>query len=199
MVRSPPSAPPLPTGRADLRLVARTVRLVLSIPTYAAIAVVAAALTLTGIVLSQNLSLAVGGGALSTLDRARLFVGQYPFVGASFSTTTGAAAVAIAALTGLNLGLVGYHLREHDLSASGGSGSALGVAVGVLGAGCAACGSALLVGLLSLVGAGGLVLALPLDGLEVSLLAIVLLALSTYWLAEGMRGGAVRGCPVDAD
>jgi hypothetical protein len=50
---------------------------------------------------------------------------------------------------------------------------------------------------LSLFGASGLVLLLPLGGLELSILAVVALLLSTYWLADGMRGGEIRGCPVD--
>jgi hypothetical protein len=28
-------------------------------------------------------------------------------------------------------------------------------------------------------------------------LAAIALLLSIYWLAEGMRGGMIRGCPVD--
>jgi hypothetical protein len=53
-----------------------------------------------------------------------------------------------------------------------------------------------LVGLLSLVGASGTVL-LPFDGLEFTALAVVALVLSSYWLADGMRGGEINGCPID--
>jgi FtsH-binding integral membrane protein len=69
--------------------------------------------------------------------------------------------------------------------------------LGTLGAGCAACGSAVMVGLLSLVGVSTSVLFLPLDGLEFALGAVVVLALSIYWLSDGMRGGEINGCPVD--
>ena len=93
--------------------------------------------------------------------------------------------------------MVAYHVREHGLSARGGGGSAAGVVLGALGAGCAACGSAVLAGVLSLVGASGLALFLPLDGAEFAVLASVALLLSMYWLAEGMRGGVIGGCPVD--
>jgi len=37
----------------------------------------------------------------------------------------------------------------------------------------------------------------PLDGLEFALLALVVVTLSIYWLADGMHGGMVGGCPVD--
>ena len=37
----------------------------------------------------------------------------------------------------------------------------------------------------------------PPDGLEFALGAVVVLTLSIYWLADGMRGGEINGCPVD--
>lgn len=190
----------VPTTRSDVRLVGRTVRLVLSIPVYAALAVLVCLGTLTAIVVSQNGSLVadlVIGGSLPLSNRLTVFTQQYPFVGPGFTTAAGLAVLVVSGLTGTNVSLVTYHLREHDLSASGGGASAVGMALGVLGAGCAACGSALVVGVLSLAGASGLVLLLPFEGLEVSFLAIVALALSTYWIAQGLRGDSVRGCPVD--
>ena len=190
----------LPTRREDIRLIGRTMRLVLSIPAYAVFAVLAAVTSLTLFSLSQNLTLTadlIVGGSLPLADRLLIVVEQYPFVGTNYSPVDGAALLLVVSLVGANLALVVYHLREHNLSAAGGGGSLLGVALGVLGAGCAACGSAILLGVLSLFGASGLVLLLPLGGLELSILAVVALLLSTYWLADGMRGGEIRGCPVD--
>ena len=190
----------LPTSRDDLRLVARTLRLVLSIPLYAAFAVTAAWVSLTLFVLSQNLALVsdfVVGGSLPLSDRLVLVIEQYPFVGTNYSALDGAALVAVTLFIGANLALVTYHVREHELSASGSGGSVAGVVLGTLGAGCAACGSALLIGVLSVFGASGLILLLPFDGLELSMLAVGALLLSSYWLADGMRGGRVNGCPVD--
>ena len=189
----------LPTRRSDLRLVGRTLRLVLSIPAYAVFALFAAWLSLTLFALSQNLALTadlIVGGSLPLADRLVLVVEQYPFVGTTYGVVDGIALLVVVTLVGSNLALVAYHVREHDLSAAGSGGSLLGVALGVLGAGCAACGSAILLGVLSLFGASGLVVLLPLGGLELSLLAVIALLLSTYWLADGMRGGEIRGCPV---
>ena len=192
----------LPTRWADLRLIGRTLRLVLSIPAYAGFAVFTAWGALTAFALSQNLTLTgdlIVGGSLPLADRLVLVVEQYPFVGTTYSALDGAALLLVVSLVGANLALVAYHVREHDLSAAGSGGSVVGVALGVLGAGCAACGSAILLGVLSLFGASGLVLLLPLGGLELSLLAVVALLLSTYWVADGMRGGEIQGCPVDID
>ncbi|ERH01735.1 MAG: hypothetical protein J07HN6_01292 [Halonotius sp. J07HN6] len=192
----------LPTRREDIRLIGRTMRLVLSIPAYAVFGVVAAVTSLTLFSLSQNLTLTadlIVGGSLPLADRLVLVVEQYPFVGTNYSAVDGAALLLVVSLVGANLTLVTYHLREHDLSAAGSGGSLLGVALGVLGAGCAACGSAILLGVLSLFGASGLVLLLPLGGLELSLLAVIALVLSTYWVADGMRGGEIQGCPITVD
>jgi hypothetical protein len=189
----------LPTRRADWRLLGRTARLVLTIPTYAALALLTAALALSLFVFSQNIALVsfALGGTVPFADSLTILLERYPFVGTDYGPLSGGALLAVSLLTGANVALVGYHLREHGLSLEGGGGSALGVALGVLGAGCAACGSAVLAGLLSLFGAAGLLTALPLEGVELSLLAAVVLVLSMYWLADGMRGGEINGCPVD--
>ena len=190
----------LPTARRDWRLMGRTARLVLTIPVYAVFATAVAVVTLTAFVASQNLTLIqdiVLGGALPLADRLSIMLELYPFVGTSFTIPQGLLLVAVAALTGIDVAMVTYHFREHGLSIRSGGGSALGVVLGTLGAGCAACGSVVLLGLLSLVGVQASLLFLPLDGLEFALLALVMLTLSIYWLADGMRGGEINGCPVD--
>ncbi|MFB6079394.1 MAG: hypothetical protein ABEJ81_00080 [Haloferacaceae archaeon] len=190
----------LPTRVEDWRLMGRTSRLVLGAPAYAAFAVVAAALALTAFVVSGNVALVadvVVGGSLPVGARLAVLLGLYPFVGTSFAPLAGFLLVLVAALTGVDLALVAYHVREHGLALREGGGSAAGVLLGTLGAGCAACGSAVLAGLLALAGATGLLTLLPLDGQEFSLLALAALVLSIHWLADGMRGGEIRGCPID--
>lgn len=188
-----------PTSRRDWRLVGRTVRLVLGIPAYAVLAVAFSLLALTAFTFSQNLTLLgfVLTGPLPLDARAHILLELYPFVGTSYGTATGLVLLLVSGLTGVDLAMVTYHVREHGLTRGGSGGSAVAVFLGLLGAGCAACGSAILVGVFSLVGATGLLTLLPLEGLEFSLLAALVLILSLYWLAEGMRGGEIRGCPVD--
>lgn len=190
----------LPTRPADWRLMGRTVRLVLGIPAYAAFALLAGLVGLSGFVLTQNLALVgdvVVGGSLPPSNRLAVLVGLYPFLGTSFGLAAGIATLLVAALLGVDLALVAYHVRRHGLSLRSGGGSAVGTLFAVLGAGCAACGPAVLVGLLSLVGAAGLLTLLPFEGLELTAVAAVALVLSIFWMADGMRGGTIRGCPVD--
>jgi hypothetical protein len=178
----------------------RTARLVLTIPTYAVVGLVAALVGLTLFVATQNLQVMLDlviGGPLPLGDRATILLGLYPFVGTIYGPLTGVLLLALAVLIGVDVAMVVYHLREHGLSAREGSSGAVGLVLGTLGAGCAACGTAILAGLLSLVGATGFLTLLPLEGQEFSVLAIVVVVLSIYWIADGMRGGEINGCPID--
>ena len=190
----------LPTSREDWRLMGRTSRLVLTAPPYAVLAVLAAVVSLTLFVTSLNLTLVsdlVVGGQLPLRGRLRILLELYPFVGTSFGTLQGLVLLVVAALAGLDVALATYHFREHGVGLREGGTSAAGILLGFLGAGCAACGSAILLGLLGLFGVTTSLLFLPLDGLEFALLALVVLTLSIHWLAQGMRGGFINGCPVD--
>jgi hypothetical protein len=191
--------PRLPTSIDEWRLVGRTVRLVLSLPQYAALATGYAVLGLSVFVFSRNVTLlrqVILGSSLPLAGRATVTAELYPFIGTAYTTLQGTVLVLTAVLIGINMAVATYHFREHGLSVGQGSGSLGGIVLGTLGAGCAACGSAVLAGLLSVAGASGLLLALPLDGLEFSVLAGFLLLLSLYWLADGMRGGEIAGCPL---
>ena len=189
-----------PTRSSDWRLAARTARLVLSIPGYALVAVFTGFAGLSLFVLTQNLPVVtdvVVGGSLPLDARIAVLVGLYPVVGSVFGVASSVLLVVVAALVGIDIAMLTYHVREHGLSIREGGSGTVGVILGTLGAGCAACGSAVLVGVLSLVGVTGAATLLPLDGLEFALLALVSLLLSVFWIADGMRGGEINGCPVD--
>ena len=62
---------------------------------------------------------------------------------------------------------------------------------GVLGMGCAACGSFLLTSIFSLFGASWLLSYLPLDGGEFGILGVILLAVSLYLTAKKIQNPAV--------
>ena len=192
----------LPTRTDDWRLMGRTARLVLGLPAYAALALTTATLVLSGFVVAQNLALAEFAlvGPLKLSDRLTILLGLFPFLGTNYGPVAEVLLVAVAALTGVDVAMVGYHLREHGVGVSAeksaSSASAVGLVLGAVGAGCAACGSAVLAGILSLFGVAGASTFLPLDGVEFSLLALVVLLLSIFWVADGMRGGEIRGCPL---
>jgi hypothetical protein len=192
--------PSLPTRADDWRVLGRTLRLVLSIPAYAALAAAGGLGALSAFVFSQNVALVsyALSGRVGFGGGATILVELYPFVGGSYTVVQGVGLLVLSVLVGVDVAFVTYHVREHGLAPRESGGSAVGVVLGVLGAGCAACGSAILVGVLSLVGATGLLTLLPFEGQAFTVLAAAVLVLSMYWLADGMRGGEIRGCPVDA-
>lgn len=192
----------LPTRRRDWRLMARVVRLVLSTPWYAVLAVLYGVVALSVFVFARNLGIlqrVILFGTVSIRARVRILLEMYPGVGPAYTANQTLLLITTAILIGVNLALVTYHLREHRISLRSGSGGVGGVVLGTLGAGCASCGSALLAGVLSLFGASGMLAVLPLDGLEFALFSVALLVLSIYWIADGLRGGMIRGCPVEID
>ena len=189
----------LPLRGRDWRLMGRTARLVLGGPGYAVLAVVAALAGLSLFVLSLNVSLAgfALAGDLALGARLRILVGLYPFVGSAYGPLQGALLVFVSLLLGVDVAMATYHFREHRVTVEASGASAVGVLLATLGAGCAACGVPILLGVLSLLGVPSAALLLPFDGLEFAALAAVVLVLSIHWLADGMRGGEIRGCPVD--
>lgn len=190
----------LPTRARDWQRMGRTVRLVLGDPSYALLAVLVAVGSLSAFVISRNLPLFVdvvvfGEGPLPS--RLVVLIELYPSIGPAYTVPASVLLIATAGLVGVDVALIAYHLRSRGLAVREGSGGVAGVVLGTLGAGCATCGTAVLAGLASLVGAGSMLTLLPLEGLEFTVAALVALVLSIHWLAEGFRGGTIRGCPVD--
>lgn len=191
--------PSLPTHGRDWRLMALVVRLVLAVPAYAVLAVVLSAVALTLFVLPLNLALVgdvVLGGTYPLATRLEVLFALYPFVGSDFGPVQGLVLLLTAVLVGVNATVAVYHLRNHAARVREGAGSVAGAVLATLGAGCAACGSALAAGLLALLGVTGALTLLPLEGLEFALLALAVVVLSLHWLARGMEGALVGGCPV---
>ncbi len=98
--------------------------------------------------------------------------------------------------------MVAYYLnlRKQSVGRTGQAGAATslgGLASGLLGIGCAACGTFVLGPVLSLVGAGGLIALLPFDGREFGLLGVGILVLSIVLGARKIQEPLV--CPLEAN
>jgi hypothetical protein len=99
----------------------------------------------------------------------------------TFGHEGGSVTLVLAGLFGVNTAFIERYMRRQVRLHHAAGASAIGVLVGLLGVGCAACGSALLA---SLLGTGGALAALPLRGQEFSWIGIVLVVLSTFSLAR---------------
>jgi hypothetical protein len=89
--------------------------------------------------------------------------------------------VLISALFALNVGCITYYIfhTKGTQVCSALSQSGAGLLGGLFGIGCATCGSLVAASFLSIIGAGGIILALPLQGAEFAIAGSLLLLLSS--------------------
>lgn len=114
-------------------------------------------------------------------------------VATSFGMLAAFSTVTIPLLFGVDIAMIIYFLRRRRAQLPRGeiAASLGGTASGVVAAGCAACGSFLLVTILSFLGATGALALLPLRGGELGLLSIALLLLSIFLIARKIVAPAV--------
>lgn len=113
----------------------------------------------------------------------------FSFLGVVFSNNTIVSlsgAVLVSLLTGIYVPLFIAYIKKfgwHKTRLSGLGGSILGM----LGIGCVACGSTILVPLLSVLGLGGFLAGLPFRGEEFLFMGILILLMSLYYLLKNMN------------
>ena len=109
-------------------------------------------------------------------------------IGTNFSLLSAGYTTAIAVLFGLTAAMIVYLVKQRRIAAAGqsiaiGSGA---VVSGVLGVGCAACGSLILGVVLPSLGAAGALVALPLNGEEFGILSVALLLVSLLLISKNI-------------
>lgn len=117
-------------------------------------------------------------------------------IGTNFSLLSAGYTIAIAVLFGLTVAMIAYSVKQRRIAAAGqsiaiGSGAMLS---GVLGVGCAACGSLILGVVLPSLGAAGALAALPLDGEEFGILSVALLFVSLLLISKDIAESIA--CPL---
>lgn len=113
-------------------------------------------------------------------------------IGTNFTPLSATYTIAIALLFGAYVAMITYFLKRRikEVGQSGVATGFLGIISGVLGVGCAACGSFLLTSL-TLVGAGGVLAFLPLGGSEFGIIGVILLAFAVYATAKQIENPLV--------
>ena len=111
----------------------------------------------------------------------------------NFDAVAAFSAVAVPLLFGMDIAMIVFFLRRRRAQLPRGEIAAGvgGAASGAIAAGCAACGSFLLITLLSFFGATGALALLPLRGGELGLLSIALLLLSIVLIARKVAAPVV--------
>jgi len=111
----------------------------------------------------------------------------------NFTILSAISTIAIATLFGINVAMVLYFLRRKisEVKKIGITTGFLGVTSGIIGIGCAACGSLLLTSILSLFGASSILAFLPLAGGEFGILGVILLVISAHSIANQIQHPAI--------
>jgi len=129
------------------------------------------------------------GGDLPWLEKARFIGGIYASLFSTHSVVGVISIIALSMLFGLHGVLIVHYIktskrkgninRYHALST-------MGFIAGLLGVGCAACGSIILTTFAVSLGVGGIFLFLPWGGQELTFIGIGMLLISMYYLLKHM-------------
>ena len=165
---------------------------------YALAAALVAYAVVSAAVFLSNLSLItqVLAAEVSVLTKLSFVLSLYGSLGSNFSVFSAVLVMVTAALFGVNIALLTFYIRRRQEAAGAATAhvaSIGGIVSAALGIGCAACGSVVLTALLGLLGAGGLILALPFHGVEFGVLGLILLLVSIIYLARRINDPVV--CP----
>lgn len=165
-------------------------------PMYILLALITSSAVFAFAVWLPNISLIVkvmGQPGISLARKLDLPISLLGSIVTNFTLLSASYTIAIAVLFGMNVSIIVYFLRRrvNDVRQAGMATGLFGITSGVIGMGCAACGSFLLTSLLSLVGASGILVFLPLNGGEFGIFGVALLGTSLYMTAKKIQNPAI--------
>lgn len=165
-------------------------------PTYMILALITSSAVFAFAVWLPNLPLIVqvmGHPGVSFSQKLDLPISLLGSIITNFTLLSASYTIAIAILFGINVSMIIYFLRRRvdEVKQTGLATGLFGITSGVIGMGCAACGSFLLTSILSLVGASGILAFLPLNGGEFGILGVILLGMSLYTIAKKIQDPAI--------
>lgn len=165
-------------------------------PKYLAVAI---AVTLTVIAFAAwlpNLHLITKVMTSSTMtlwQKTNLMTGLLGSLRTNFTFWSRTVTVISAGLTGIQVSLLAYYLKQTAKLQQSMGMSALGVATSMLGVGCASCGSVVLTSLIGFGSTTALIGILPLRGQEFGILGIGILILAIYLTIKKINAPLVCG------
>lgn len=167
-------------------------------PAYISLILGVATLTVVFTVLVPNFGLIgqiiSGEGLVAGLTLA---MSLFLSIGTNLTTESIAITVALGLLLGLNLSFLIHKIRQaRQFGAGAVATSGVGFFVGLLGVGCAACGTALVSAILPFVGIGGALAVLPFNGIELQFVALALLIFTLWRLVRDLSRPQVCAMPL---
>jgi len=167
----------------------RTIGRVLGRPAYGLTALLIAFLVFTvAVIVIPSFGLIADtatASAFSLIDKIEIIVSLYAAIGSNTTALSASIIIVISVLFGINLSLFLFIIKRkwRALTTTETGGSVAGLVSGLLGIGCAACGSLLLTAVLPTTAAGVLA-SLPFSGQELGFVGIALIGYSCWSLAQ---------------
>lgn len=179
----------IPPRLDALRGIGQALREVFAHPAYLTLAALLALLAFLAELWLPNyrlLAAVFAAPQASLADKAALLAILLGGLFTNFAGVAAFSAVTVPPLFGMNVAMIVYFLRRRraQLLRGGIAAGVGGAATGAIAAGCAACGSFLLLTILSFLGATGALALLPLRGGELGLVSVALLLLSIVLIAR---------------
>lgn len=152
-------------------------------PKYVLLTMVVFLVVLITALILPNIKLLINFSSLTQTSLQETLLLAFNLAGSlktNFTILSAVTTVLTALLFGVNISIVAYYVRKKKiiLEKSGVATSTFGLIIGVLGIGCASCGSLLV----SLLGLGGALVFLPFGGQEFGVIGVLLLLFSAYTL-----------------
>lgn len=168
---------------------AKVIYAILLIPRYAILVVVTAYAFLVLIGWLQNIRFfryVLRSPAFTTFDAFSYLFGLKG-LGTSTTVTSTYLIIVIAFLTGINIAILTYYLKQRIALEKSIGITLAGTLIALVGVGCASCGSVILTSLFGLVVTTSIIGLLPFRGLEFLLFAVILVSFSIYAVAKKIQ------------
>jgi hypothetical protein len=134
----------------------------------------------------------IQNNSVDFLDKIIILSNLFTSINTSFTTLSAVNTTIISILFGINVVMIFYiHKNYPTTNKSGAFASAGGFISGIFGAGCASCGSFLLIPFLSLIGASWIVSFLPFGGAEVGFISIAIFIFAIFVFIKKIENPAV--------
>ncbi|MDX1535155.1 MAG: hypothetical protein R3346_00080 [Candidatus Spechtbacterales bacterium] len=174
-------------SRKSIREAYKTTKTIFKQRNYALLALGIAIIVLMISVWLPNISLISDVVTSSTTDLQHKITILWSTLGGirtNFTTPGAIFLIFISLLVGLNLALTIYYFKRRLRIQKANGVSLIGMIIGLVGIGCASCGSIVLASIIGLGATASLIGALPFHGQEFNIMSIIVLLLSFYVVAK---------------
>jgi len=182
-----------------LEILRSALREVFKKPSYISLAVVVSFLIFFVSIWLSNfglLKLTLTSKIFSLSTKFKILYTSLESIRTNFTPLSGVLIVLLAIMVGINIAMLVYYFKKKSALEKTAGTSVFGIIAGFLGIGCASCGSVLITSLIGVGATAGILRFFPLAGAEFSILGVVIVAWSTYLVAQKIHSPLACDIPM---